>query len=402
MDSPALPTPAAVLSGRRRAAIWALIVVASLIGFGSVLTTWVDRQMFDTQSWEEASADLIEDPQVRTAVSTYLVDQLYANVDVASGLEERLPPDLKPLAGTLAGALRQPATDAVDRLLDAPRVQQLWITASATAQEKLVNVLENNTGAGITTGDGVVTLDLGELVQSLGTELGLPATALDRIPPDAGQLVVMRSDQLAAAQTGVQSVRVLSTWLLVLVLALFALAIFLARGARRETLRNVGGAFIVVGLAILVVRRVGGSYAVDALAKPTSQDSGQRVWLISTEILAQIGWAAVAYGVVIVAGAVLAGPHRAAVAVRRRLAPTLNERPAVVWAGVAVVYLVLIAWGPTHALRTLWGIVLLAALIAAGVVALRHQTLHERLPTEAAGPDGSVAVRVTGPPVGSA
>src|SRR5687767_9883695 len=117
---------AAALSGRRRAAVWALIVVASLIGFGSVLTTWVDRQMFDTQSWEEASADLIEDPQVRTAVSTYLVDQLYANVDVASGLEERLPPDLKPLAGTLAGALRQPATDAVDRLLDAPRVQQLW------------------------------------------------------------------------------------------------------------------------------------------------------------------------------------------------------------------------------------------------------------------------------------
>ena len=394
-----MPAP---LSGRRRAAIWALIVVASLLGFASVLTTWVDRQMLDTQAWEEASADLIQDAEVRTAVSTYLVDQLYENVDVASGLEERLPPDLKPLAGTLAGALRQPATDAVDRLLDAPRVQQLWINASTLAQEKLVNVLENTTGAGITTGDGVVTLDLGELVQSLGAELGLSATTLDRIPPDAGQLVLMRSDQLAAAQTGVQSVRILSTWLLVLVLALFALALYLARGARRETLRNVGFAFIVVGLAILVVRRVGGNYAVDALTEPTSRESGRNAWLIGTEILAQIGWAAVAYGVVILAGALLAGPHRAAVAVRRRLAPTLNERPAIVWAGVAVVYLALIAWGPTHALRTLWGIVLLAALIAAGVVALRHQTLRERLPTAVTGPDGPVAVQVSGPPVGSA
>src|SRR5688572_10830777 len=90
------------LSGRRRAAIWALIVVASLIGFGSVLTTWVDRQMLDTESWEQASAELIEDPQVRQAVSVFLVDELYANADVGAGLAERLPTDLKPLAGTLA------------------------------------------------------------------------------------------------------------------------------------------------------------------------------------------------------------------------------------------------------------------------------------------------------------
>ena len=83
------------------------------------------------------------------------------------------------------------------------------------------------------------------------------------------------------------------------------------------------------------------------------------------------------YGAVMVLGAVLAGPQHAAVAVRRRIAPVLNERPAIVWSGVAVVYLVLIAWGPTHALRTLWGIALLGALIAAGIVALRHQTLRE-------------------------
>jgi hypothetical protein len=391
-----------MLSRRRRAVIWTLIVLASLIAFGSVLTTWVDRQMLDTESWEEASTDLIEDPQVRDAVSVFLVDQLYANVDVATGLEERLPTDLKPLAGTLAGALRQPATDAVERLLDSPRIQQLWIDASAAAQQKLVNVLENTTGSGITTGNGVVTLDLGELVTSLGEELGLSASTLDRIPPDAGELEVMSSDQLSAAQTGVQGVRVLSTWLLVLVLALYALAIFLARGARRETLRNVGCAFVLVGLAVLVVRRLAGNYAVDALAQPSSEDTGQRVWLISTSILSQIGWAAVLYGAVMVLGALLAGPHRAAAALRARIAPTLNERPGLAWAAVAALYLALIAWGPTHALRTVWGIALLAALLAAGVLALRHQTLREQREVALDGAGGPVAVRVTGPPVGKA
>jgi hypothetical protein len=390
-----------MLSKRRRIVVWTLIVVASLIAFASVLTTWVDRQMLDTQSWEDASADLIEDPQVREALSVYLVDELYANVDVASGLGERLPTDVKPLAGTLAGALRQPATDAVDRLLESPRVQQLWIEASAGAQQKLANVLENETGPGIATGNGVVTVNLGELVRTLGAELGLPAAALDRIPSDAGELEVMRSDQLDAAQAGVRSVQVLSTWLLVLVLALYALAIFLARGARRETLRNVGWAFVLVGLSILVVRRLAGSYAVDALAEPSSQDSGRRVWLIGTSILAQIGWAAVLYGAGMALGAMLAGPHRAAVAVRGRIAPTLNERPALAWTAVAAVYLALIAWGPTHALRTLWGVALLAAQIAAGIVALRHQTLREQRQVEVIGADGPVAVRVTGPPVGT-
>ena len=170
----------------------------------------------------------------------------------------------------------------------------------------------------------------------------------------------------------------LSSWLLVLVLGLYALAIFLARGARRETLRNVGCALLLVGLAVLVVRRLGGAYAVDALTQPSSEASGKRVWLISTSILGQIGWAAVIYGAVVILGAVLAGPTSRAVAVRGRLAPVLNERPAIVWTGAAVVFLLLVMWGPTHALRTLWGIALLAALVAGGIVALRHQTQREQ------------------------
>src|SRR3954468_4268826 len=362
---------------RHPALVWSLIVVASLIGFGSIMTTWVHRQMLDTQSWKDASAELIEDPQVRDAVSVFLVNELYDNVDVAAELQAQLPPNLKPLAGPVAGALRQPATNGVERLLEGPRVQQLWINANALAHEKLVNVLENKTGAGISTGDGVVTLDLSELVTEIGNELGVPASALAKIPPDTGVITVMRSDQLSAAQAAVQAVRVLSTALLVLVLALFALAIYLAAGERRQAVRNIGYAFVLVGLAVLVVRRVGGNYAVEALTAPPGEQAGKRAWLIGSEILAQIGWATILYGVIALAGAILAGPTTAATGARRRIAPVLNERPGVAGAGIAAVFLLLILWGPTHALRTGWGIVLLGAFVAIGVVAFRHQTLRE-------------------------
>src|SRR3954452_5916857 len=368
-----------VLRGRRRALVWALIVAASLLALASILTTWVHRQMLDEQSWKDASADLIADPQVRQAVSVYVVDQLYGSVDVPAALEQRLPPDLKTLAASAAGALRQPAPQGGDRLLDAPRVQQLFINASTLAQQKLVNVLENKTGHGISTGDGVVTLDLSELVTQIGTQLGVPQSLLARIPADAGVITVMRSDQLSAAQTAVKGVRVLSSALLVLVLALYALAIYLARGERRRTLRNVGIAFVLVGLTVLVVRRVGGNVAVDALTSPQGKPAGREAWLIGSEILAQIGWATILYGAIVVAASLFAGPTATATSVRARVAPVLNERPGIAWAAVGAVFLLLVLWGGTHALRTWWGILLLGALIVIGVVALRHQTLRESL-----------------------
>ena len=254
-------------------------------------------------------------------------------------------------------------------------MQQLWINANGLAHEKLVNVLEDKTGHGISTGNGVVTLDLSQLVTEIGTELGVPASALDKIPPDTGVITVMRSDQLSAAQTAVQGVRVLSTALLVLVLALYALAIYLARGERRQTLRNIGFAFMLVGLTVLVVRRVAGNVAIDALTAPQGESAGRRAWLIGSEILMEIGWAVILYGAIAVAGSIFAGPTKAATSLRGRVAPVLNERPGIAWAAVGTVFLLLVLWGGTHALRTWWGIVLLGALLAIGVVALRHQTL---------------------------
>ena len=211
----------------------------------------------------------------------------------------------------------------------------------------------------------------------IGTELGVPDSALAKIPPDTGVITVMRSDQLSAAQTAVQGVRVLSTALLVLVLALYALAIYLARGERRQTLRNIGFAFMLVGLTVLVVRRVAGNVAIDALTAPQGEAAGRRAWLIGSEILMEIGWAVILYGAIAVAGSIFAGPTKAATSLRGRVAPVLNERPGIAWAAVGAVFLLLVLWGGTHALRTWWGIVLLGALLAIGVVALRHQTLRE-------------------------
>lgn len=367
----------ASLSRRRSIVVWVLVVLASVLMLVSILTTWVNRQVLDGTAWNHATTKVIQDPKVQSALATYTVNQLYEHVDVSQALQQRLPPNLKRLGPPLAGALQEPATQGVKLLLERPRVQQAFITASAVAQEKLVNVLENKTGHGISTGNGVVTLDLHELVTEVGEALGLPASALAKLPANTGTITLMRSDQLGAAQAGVQAVHVLSVWLLVAVLFLYGLAIYLARGKRRVTLRNSGIAFVVVGLVVLIIRRLLGNYIVNSLAHPGYQVATHHLWLIGTAILGQIGAAVVLYGVIATLGAVFAGPTQIATRLRRDVAPMLNERQGIVWAAVGFVYLLAILWGGTHALRTWWGILLLAGLAALGIVALRRQTLQE-------------------------
>ena len=366
------------MSKRRRIGVWALIVGATVIAFVATLSMWVNRQLLDNDTWTSTSKQLIQDPEVQQSLSVYLVNQLYQNVDVAAALQERLPPSLDSLAAPFAAALHEPAATAVGFALQRPRVQQVWINATGNTHQKLVNVLENKTGDGITTGNGVVTLQLGALVQRTAAELGLPGDVAARIPPEAGTIEVMSSSNLSAAQAGVQTVRIFGRWLLVLVIAMYVLAAYLARGARRVAIRRVGWALVLLGLLLVVTRKVVGNYVVDAITAPAYHGTGHRVWAIGTAVLGQIGWASVFYGLALVLAMVLAGGTSIARATRRKISPVLIERQGVAWGAAAGVLLLLVLWGGTHALRTWWGVALVAILLAAGLAALRRQVLEER------------------------
>jgi hypothetical protein len=370
-------TTAAPTSRGRRILVWTLVVLATVLALVSILTTWVNRQMLDNTAWNKATTQVVQDPQVQAALATYAINELYTNVNVGQALTERLPTSLKPLGAPLAGALEPALTRGVQQLLTRPRVQQLFINASSLAHEKLVNVLEDKTSHGLSTANGVVTLNLHDMIVELGTELGLPADALAKVPTDIGTVTLLKSNQLSAAQDGIKAVHVLSVWLLVVVLFLYGLAIYLARGHRRATLRNAGFGLVLVGLLVLVIRTLLGNYIVDQLASPGYTVATHHLWLIGTSILGQIGAATLLYGAIAVVGAVYAGPTSIAVRLRRSLAPTMNEHQGIVWGAVGFVYLLAILWGGTHALRTWWGILLLGALIAVGVAALRAQSLAE-------------------------
>jgi hypothetical protein len=356
---------------------WVLFAVGTLVILVGSLTLWVRRQALDTDSWVKTSSQLLEDDDVRAALSVYIVDQLYANAEPQEVLEQQLPENLQGLAGPIAGALRQPAVEGVDRFLQRPRVQNLWEEANRVAHQELLAVLNDETRGNITTGEGTVTLHLRTLVVNIGNELGFGEQLDARLPPDAGGIVLLQSDQLEAAQTGVKAIKWMS-WLVILIaFACYAGAIWLARG-RRAMLRNIGAALLVVGILLLVIRRAVGNYIVDALASGESvRDAVGSTWIIGTELLAEVAWALIVYGLVILLGTWLAGPSRYAVRAKRWIAPTLRDRPGIAWGALAVIYLLLVLWGPVPALRSWVGVLLLGGLVALGFEAFRRVAIGE-------------------------
>ena len=230
-------------------------------------------------------------------------------------------------------------------------MQTLWKNINKRAHAGVVKVLEGKDlgrNGNISTANGSVTLDLRPLITRLATRLGVEDKLKANADPNAGQIVIMKSSQLEAAQTAVKILKALSSLLLIAVFALYALAIYLARGRRRLLLGATGASLVFVGLVIASLRRFLGGVIVDSLVKiEANKHPVSVIWAIETSVMRDIAIILVVYGALVLLATVLAGPNRPAVAIRRWLAPTFRHHPVVVWAAAVAVFLILLAWGPT-------------------------------------------------------
>ena len=362
--------------------MWGLFAVATILLFVSSLTVWSKRQLLDDQAWADSSTQLLANDDVRGAIAQKLSDGLFQRVDVEAQLRERLPPRAQPAAAALAATLQNTVGPAAaDRLLQRPRVQTLWQNANKRAHAAVLRVLEGKDlgpNGNISTANGEVTLDLRPAITRLATRLGIEDRLKANADPTAGQIVLMKSDQLGAAQTAVKILKALSSLLLIAVFALFAVAIYLARGRRRWLLGATGASLVFVGLVLASLRRFLGTVIVDSLVKTEANKHPVSViWGIETSVLRDIAILLVVYGALVLIATALAGPNRPALAFRRWLAPIFRHHPVAVWATGIGVFLLLIAVGPKAGNRQLVGLAILAVTTAIAIEALRRQTLRE-------------------------
>jgi hypothetical protein len=360
----------------RRIAARVLTVIGVLLAVVSVAAGYVRWQLLDTDTFSNTAGELIENDAVRDQVALKLVDELYTNVDVTASLEERLPANMQALAGPLAGASRQLAETGAERLLERPRIQSLWKSSVTLAHEQLINVLEGG-GPVVSTEGGAVVLNLRPLVVQLGDQVAIVGRVAERLPEDAGRVEILEADQLETAQTITQWLKVAGTWLWIVTLAVFALAIWLARGYRRRELRAIALGVFLVALLLLLVRRLAGSYLVDELAQTESaRTAGDAAWDILRDRLKGAGWTLLLLAVAGLVGVWFVGRGRRATALRGALAPYLR-RPEIAYGAYAAFLLLLFAFTPFLGWWRWTLTLVIVALGAIGVEAVRRHTARE-------------------------
>ncbi|HET7444950.1 MAG TPA: SHOCT domain-containing protein [Solirubrobacterales bacterium] len=365
------------MSRGRRRTVKALIVLGSILAFLSVFAIWIERQALNTDDWVNTSGRLLHNAEIRTALSDYLVDQLYENVDIEKELKEILPGDTKDLAGPAAGGLRQVAGQGAEKVLESSTAQSLWEDANRSAHEQLLAVLEDK-GEAVSTTEGTVSLNLGSLITNLAGQIGLAKSLAEKLPPDAGQIEILHSDELKTAQNIAVAIKGLALVLSILTFLVFGLAIYLSKGGRWVTVLFSGIGLIAAGFAVIVARHVAGGIVVDQLVKQESvKPAGEAAWSIGTSLMTSIATSVIVVGVLFAAAGWLASPTSPARATRKVIAPALEDYVAWVYTGLAIIVCIYFLSAATQGLRSFLTTLVIAGMAAFGIHELRKQAAEE-------------------------
>jgi hypothetical protein len=312
-----------------------LVTLVAVLAPLSVLSTWANGQIQETDRYIETVGPLADDPDVQDAIAARIEQVVFSYLDVEAvidelvsaiadrGLPERAAVTLRAAAGPLAAGIQGFVSDKIHEFVRSDAFADAWVQANREAHNQLVAAL---TGEGDT-----VTIENGEVTVGLATIIGTIKTQLvdagfgiaERIPEVNATFTIVKSDDLGTMQKFLGFLDGLSTWLPVVGLLLLALAVFVARDRRRVLFAAgmaVAGSMLLLGLALNVIR----PFYLDALPPDSSEAAAGAVYdqLVSFIRFALRGLLIVALAVAI--GAWLSSPSGTGAATRRGIVRAID------------------------------------------------------------------------------
>ena len=375
-DATAPAEPSRGQSRGRSAAVWIVLVVAGLLLLLSSFAVWINRVALNTAVFASTSSSLLDNDKIRASQSRTAPSTSCSRTSTCRRRSRtQLPNTYKGLSGAATAGLRQASYQIVDRALEQPVFQSLFRASLEESHKTLVQVLEGG-GNRVSTQGGVVTLDLRTIIQEAADRIGIGSQVADRLPADAGQIVILRANELDTAQNAFELLKTLAWVLPLLTLAAFGLAVWLA-GDRRHAVRGIGITLAVVGLVGLVAAKLTRNYVVDALvASRDDRQAANNAWNILTDLMRGSFRLMIVVGLLFLVAAWLAGPGRRALTTRGWIAPALQNRAWAYLALGAIVLLLLFSSAVTDFTRLLF-VAIIAALGATWIELTRRQTLRE-------------------------
>jgi hypothetical protein len=389
--------------GRRLAQVvtsWVVLVLACLLAIVSVVAVFAHNQLLDTDTYVATVAPLAGNPAIQTQVATRVSEELDSRLHIEQRVKDALPVKAGFLAGPIANEVQRTAYAITLRLVQSPQFEQLWITANRVSHQQVVALLTGSSHGALSSSDGTVTLDLGQVETAVKDALvakGL--TIFDKVPPITGaNLVLFQSDDLSRIQRLTRLFTQLVVVIPILSLLLFAAAVALARNRRRGLVRAAAGLALSMVVLVVVVnaatsqylsgvnppgRRAAQAAVVDTVSAPLTD--GARTVLMVGAVAALL---AVVAGLSVVQrlltgrrlpGWMTGGPvHDVAVA----------HRPGLQWGVLAVGLFVLVVWDRPTVLVAV--VVVLITVAVVGLVGLfaGRRVVPPRPPSLDGGPAG--------------
>lgn len=323
--------------GGRWVASSALLLIAALLGTLAVVAVYLRSEVLDTDTYVQTVAPLSRDPAVQDAVAARLAAEIVARSDVANLANEaaqRLeaqgaPQRLSDLVGPLVNGLTSFLHDKIRGFLATERFQTAWDNLNRTAHDALVAVLTGEETDLITSQGTTVTVDLGELLSMAKERLvaeGL--TIVERVPDVSIQYTLLQSDKLPDIRTYTQLLNTAGTWLPWVALVCLIAGVLVAPNRRRGII--VGATMLGITVALLLgAMSFARDYYLDRLPPQVrSPDAVAAVYDAVVRFLVSALQTLLVVTAILVAGALLAGPSRPAVAFRRLLNKGLNAGSA--------------------------------------------------------------------------
>jgi len=216
---------------------------------------------------------LAYDEQVQEALATTITTKIQEQIDpealveeIFAGLIERAPA-LQALVPVVAGAIDSLISEVVNRLVRSDQFKELWNMANVAAQKGLMAILEGRNDGPVSLQGDKVVLDITAVIDQVKAglvERGFGAAANIEIPVQDQYIVLLEAPQLAQIRTIYAFTSPIAAWLVWFVVALFVVALFLAR--RRPRLAAwAGGVIAVEGIALVVALGIARDVFVNTL-----------------------------------------------------------------------------------------------------------------------------------------
>lgn len=302
----------------------ALIVVASLLAPVTLVARYARTHLLDTDTYVSTVAPLAEDPALQAAVTDVVTTRLMARLDVEElarqaldaladrGVPEAVTALAVPLADQVEGFVRT----QVARFLATPTFAELWERANRVAHTQVDAVLTGEGDGVVATDEGVVQVDLGEVVSRVQQRLEDRGFGLASNIPDVDATVTLvESDELSRVQDAVRWLDRAATALPLVILLLVGLAVAVAPDRRRALVWAIAGialAVLLVGLTVAAAR----SWYVDSGNTRLPPDAAESVIRTLLSPLRESFRAALLVGLTVLLVLLLAGPSAPAVRIR--------------------------------------------------------------------------------------